>query len=78
MHTFRFIVGNIIPKSVKCIHSATMTKFRIYKLRVLARGMWVQGLWVAASGTRDVRLDPREDLEGRSPNLGPYTTKGTL
>ena len=23
MYTFRFIVGNIIPKSVKCIHSAT-------------------------------------------------------
>ena len=22
--------------------------------------------------------DPREDLESRSPNLGPYTTKGTL
>ena len=21
---------------------------------------------------------PREDLESRSPNLGPYTTKGTL
>ena len=21
--------------------------------------------------------DPREDLESRSPNLGPYTTKGT-
>ena len=32
-----------------------------------------------ASG-RDVALnpDPREDLESRSPNLGPYTTKGTL
>ena len=24
MYTFRFIVGNIFPKSVKCIHSATM------------------------------------------------------
>ena len=23
VHTFSFIVGNIIPKSVKCIHSAT-------------------------------------------------------
>ena len=23
-YTFSFIVGNIIPKSVKCIHSATM------------------------------------------------------
>ena len=23
MYTFSFIVGNIIPKSVKCIHSAT-------------------------------------------------------
>ena len=22
--------------------------------------------------------DPREDLESRSPNLGPHTTKGTL
>ena len=22
--------------------------------------------------------DPRKDLESRSPNLGPYTTKGTL
>ena len=22
--------------------------------------------------------DPREDLKSRSPNLGPYTTKGTL
>ena len=22
--------------------------------------------------------DPREDLESRSPNLGAYTTKGTL
>ena len=22
--------------------------------------------------------DPREDLESRSPNLGPYTTKSTL
>ena len=22
--------------------------------------------------------DSREDLESRSPNLGPYTTKGTL
>ena len=22
--------------------------------------------------------DPREDLESRSPNLGPYTAKGTL
>ena len=22
--------------------------------------------------------DPREDLESRSPNLGPYTTEGTL
>ena len=22
--------------------------------------------------------DPREDLESRSPNLGPYTTKGKL
>ena len=22
--------------------------------------------------------DPREDLESRSPNLGPYTTKDTL
>ena len=25
-----------------------------------------------------VNPDPREDLESRSPNLGPYTTKGTL
>ena len=29
MYTFSFIVGNIIPKSVKCIHSATKLKKRI-------------------------------------------------
>ena len=28
MYTFSFIVGNIIPKSVKCIHSATKKGFR--------------------------------------------------
>ena len=26
VYTFSFIVGSIIPKSVKCIHSATKTK----------------------------------------------------
>ena len=26
MYTFSFIVGNIIPKSVKCIHSATKAR----------------------------------------------------
>ena len=26
MYTFSFIVGNIIPKIVKCIHSATKTR----------------------------------------------------
>ena len=25
-----------------------------------------------------INPDPLEDLESRSPNLGPYTTKGTL
>ena len=30
-------------------------------------------------GTWSLRVpDPREDLESRSPNLGPYTTKGAL
>ena len=27
MYTFSFIVGNIIPKSVKCIHSAAKSDF---------------------------------------------------
>ena len=27
---------------------------------------------------RDSNPDPREDPESRSPNLGPYTTKGAL
>ena len=27
---------------------------------------------------RKLHPDPREDLESRSPNLGPYTTKDTL
>ena len=35
MYTFRFIVGNIIPKSVKCIHSGT-------KVRELGLTCWVE------------------------------------
>ena len=27
---------------------------------------------------KDMNPDPLEDLESRSPKLGPYTTKGTL
>ena len=34
VYTFRLVVGIIIPKSVKCIHSAT--KFKVYgRFRVL-------------------------------------------
>ena len=33
---------------------------------------------VALRRSRSSSPDPREDLESRSPNLGPYTTKGTL
>ena len=33
---------------------------------------------VKAFDNKGANPDPREDLEGRSPNLGPYTTKGTL
>ena len=39
----------------------------------------VCGVW--AFGLLSVHIflpDSREDLESRSPNLGPYTTKGTL
>ena len=28
MYTFRFIVGNSIPKSITCIHSATKNTYR--------------------------------------------------
>ena len=35
----------------------------------------LQGLW---SSWGLGYPDPRKDLESRSPNLGPYTTKGTL
>ena len=33
---------------------------------------------VGCVGSLNPNPDPREDLESRSPNLGPYTTKGTL
>ena len=36
MYTFSFIVGNTIPKSVKCIHSAT--KFLDWELETAAWG----------------------------------------
>ena len=32
VYTFSFIVGNIIPKSVKCIHSATKVGFGVFLL----------------------------------------------
>ena len=49
MYTFSFIVGNTIPKRVKCIHSAT--KFRVEGLgfRVLGLGFF------KARGLRRVR-----------------------
>ena len=33
---------------------------------------------VKAFDNKGANPDPREDLESRSPNLGPYTTKRTL
>ena len=39
----------------------------------LIHGVWS---WTRLEGSRVP--DPREDLESRSPNLGPYTTKDTL
>ena len=41
MYTFSFIVGNIIPKSAKCIHSATKV---FYSLR--SKGVRFAGLGV--------------------------------
>ena len=40
MYTFSLIVGNIIPKSVKCIHSATKGVLRV------AKGWVLMGHWV--------------------------------
>ena len=50
MYTFSFIVGNIIPKNVKCIHSAT------YKL--------IQGCMLSLIRSRVWRL-AGEDLSSR-------------
>ena len=53
MYTFCVIVGNIIPKSVKCTHSAT--KFRVHGFMgswdsLKHRGLGVPGLGFGARG----------------------------
>ena len=52
-----------------------------WDIDVELRGLSMQDLQLLQSflSPADTRTpDPREDLESRSPNLGPYTTKGTL
>ena len=44
MYTFSFVVGNIIPKSVKCIHSATKLGSRVEGFGVEVSGYFVEGL----------------------------------
>ena len=41
VYTFRFIVGNIIPKSVKCIHSAT----KVLRVWDVGSGLRILVLW---------------------------------
>ena len=38
----------------------------------------MNGLVPCGHKAKTATQNPREDLESRSPNLGPYTTKGTL
>ena len=51
MYTFSFIVGNIIPRSVKCIHSATKKGLAVGRKgcakRVQGLGVCLQGLWLS-------------------------------
>ena len=58
MYTFSFIVGNTIPKSVKCIHSAT--KFLDWELETAAWGAKVgrQESTQAKNQVRDIPYRP--------------------
>ena len=44
MYTFDFVVGSIIPKSVKCIHSATKNINRELNLAGSSQGVEPQNL----------------------------------
>ena len=46
---------------------------------MMVLGLRVSGVFrVEGFGPVALLPDPREDLENRSPNLGPYTSEGTL
>ena len=81
MDTFSFIVGNSIPKSVKCIHSATKPKPPVSKglggpgFRVEAAG----GAAAAAGGALDPDSFERAPLRALGvPNKGPGIFRGFL
>ena len=62
MYSFSFIVGNIIPKSVKCIPSATKVTVRA-TIRIL-EGLWVSGCGFRVKGLSCQRL--RFRVKGRN------------
>ena len=51
--------------------------FRVQGLGLRAQGLILNGPYKACLIQR-TNPDPREDLESRSPNLGPYTSKDIL
>ena len=60
MYTFSFIVGNIIPRSAKCSHSATR-RVRVYSSRVSGSGVGFKGLGfsIYAASSDGIPLVPR-------------------
>ena len=57
MYTCSFIVGDLIPKSVKCIHSATkMKRFEVHGLRVEDLGLFCE-FSVRLSVSESVSMD---------------------
>ena len=61
MYTFSFIVGNVIPKSVKCIHSASGGYYGS-----LERGFYHKGCRVSIS-KRVFRVSSRAPFIGLLP-----------
>ena len=62
-------------------HGFRVQKSRVLELRGVGLGVRIRSCGAEFGSntcSKQSFPDPQEDLESRSPNLGPYTTKGTL
>ena len=69
--------ASVVTKRLLPVHPA-FTWFRVLGLGPTRHPELLRFLQCTAESAWQPYPDPREDLESRSPNLGPYTAKGTL